>query len=135
MVIDALSPTHRRTAAIIGSVVSVGFLVAVAILFFWVRRRRQRMDGRRLPEQFIDQEGPISQANLRLKHLSIVVPDHMRQTNAPRVGPENGAQFGGPPEDSPPEETMNLRLRRVEAQLEALVTMVAPEDSPPSYTS
>ncbi|KAJ7875850.1 hypothetical protein B0H13DRAFT_1893937 [Mycena leptocephala] len=134
---NSIGPTSKAASPtpLLSSVVSVGFLVAVAILFFWVRRRRQRIDGRRLPEQFVDQEGLISQANLRLKNRSIAAPDHMRQTNAPRVGAENGALFGGLPEDSPSEETVNLRLRRVEAQLEALVTMVAPEGSPPSYTS
>jgi hypothetical protein len=135
--IDTLSRTHRngaRTTEIAVSAVSVGFLAGLLLLFFWVRRRRQRMDRRRLPEQFVDQEGQLSQANLRPKQM--VIPDEVRHTDALRVGLDIGVLPTGRAEgDSLCEETVNLRLHRMEAQLEALVTMILPEGSPPSYTS
>jgi hypothetical protein len=46
---------------------------------------------------------------------------------------DSGPTADGTGEGLPSEETLSLRVRRVEAQLEALLSMGLPEDSPPSY--
>jgi hypothetical protein len=55
------------------------------------------------------------------------------------VTPENGpVPHDDPEEDSPRSGTLSARMRRMEAQLAALATIVTPESSlppPPSYTS
>ncbi|KAF8151151.1 hypothetical protein K438DRAFT_1988293 [Mycena galopus ATCC 62051] len=114
-----------RTAVIAGSVsVSVGLLAAVVILFLCVRRRRQQIAQRMLPEQFTNTEEHVSQDDLRLKTGSLLtqpVPVVAENDVLPHTNAEDG------------EGTVSLRLRLVEAQMETLLTMGFPEGSPPSY--
>jgi hypothetical protein len=134
---------HRitpRTAVIAASVASVGFLVAVVALFLWVRRRRQRIDQRRLPEQFTEAQQEVSLDTLPIKadgapHAHGPDDDNpiLPQTDPAVAEPESGV-LPADPEDGSREETLTARMHRMEARLEALATMVLPEDSPPSYT-
>jgi hypothetical protein len=111
---------------IVGSVsASVGLLAAVVILILCVRRRRQRIAQHLLlPEQFTNAEENVSQDDLQLKTESL-------RTQPVAVVAENDVFPYTNAEDGA--ETVTLRLRRVEAQLETLLTMGLPEGSPPSY--
>ncbi|KAF7366028.1 hypothetical protein MVEN_00478700 [Mycena venus] len=115
-----------RTAATAASVVSIGFVIAAAVLFLWARRRRQRMRELMLPEHFIDQpQRDISRENIQ------------RKSNTLGRGHSVGIEAQDNSDDPPAGlagETMTVRMRRVEAQLEALLTMGLPENSPPSYS-
>jgi hypothetical protein len=106
--------------------VSVGLLAAAVILWLCVRRRRQQITQHMLlPEQFTNPEEHVSQDDLRLKADSLLtqlVPAVAENDVLPRINVEDG------------EETVTLRLRRVEAQLETLLTTGLPEGSPPSYS-
>ncbi|KAF7359583.1 hypothetical protein MVEN_00682000 [Mycena venus] len=121
-----------RTAAIACSTVSVGLLVAFVVIILWLRRRRQRIDHHRLPEHFADAREHLAQGILRMKPGS---------TDPGGVTPENRPiphGHGDPEEDSPHNGTLSARMRRMEAQMAALATIVLPESSlppPPSYTS
>ncbi|KAJ7915239.1 hypothetical protein B0H13DRAFT_2324486 [Mycena leptocephala] len=115
-----------RAAVIAGTVsASVGLLAGVVILFLCVRRRRQRIAQHLLlPEHFTKAEEHVSQDDLRLKAESLrAQPVAVVAEND--VFPYTNAEDGA--------ETVTLRLRRVEAQLETLLTMGLPEGSPPSY--
>ncbi|KAJ7887733.1 hypothetical protein B0H13DRAFT_2342331 [Mycena leptocephala] len=121
----ALRRNAARTAVIAGSVsVSVGLLAAVVILFLCVRRRRRRFVHHLLPEQFTNAEEHVSQDDLWLKAESL-------RTQPVAVVTENDVLPHTNAEDG--EETVTHRLRRMEAQLETLLTMGVPEGSPPSY--
>ncbi|KAJ7358320.1 hypothetical protein DFH08DRAFT_802158 [Mycena albidolilacea] len=134
---DRITP---RTAVIAASVASVGILVAVVALFLWVRRRRQRIDQRRLPEQFTEAQQEVLLDTLPIKadgapHAHEPDDDNpiLPQTDPAVAEPESGV-LPADPEDGTREETLTARMHRMEARLEALATMVLPEDSPPSYT-
>jgi hypothetical protein len=74
----------------------------------------------------------------QLKHHVLANPradsDNVQLTDPPAVAPEESvAPPSNPQETTQDEETVTLRLRRVEAQLEALLTQGLPEGSLPSY--
>ncbi|KAF7328151.1 hypothetical protein MVEN_02572600 [Mycena venus] len=139
------SPKNRaRTAAIAGSAVSVGFLLAVVILVLWVRKRRRLWAAQRtaVAEQYLEARERVSQArNLQTKYNGTTNADNLPQTDPFSIEPQRRvlAANNGVEEDSPREETMTVRMRRVEAQLETLLTMGLPArqshigGSPPSY--
>ncbi|KAJ7860302.1 hypothetical protein B0H13DRAFT_2355692 [Mycena leptocephala] len=61
--------------------------------------------------------------------------DNVQLTDSPVLAPEESVSpLSNPQQATRDEETMALRLRRVEAQLEALLTMGLPEGLPPSYS-
>ncbi|KAJ7197385.1 hypothetical protein GGX14DRAFT_402619 [Mycena pura] len=111
---------RSRTAVIAGSVsVSVGLLAAGVILCCMRRRRHwQQINQHRLPEQFTNAAEHVSQENLRLVESRL---GQLADTENDPINAEDG------------EETVAFRLRRVEAQLETLLTMGIPEGSPPRY--
>ncbi|KAJ7917391.1 hypothetical protein B0H13DRAFT_2322485 [Mycena leptocephala] len=79
---------------------------------------------RMLPEQFTNTEEDVLQDDLRLKTGSLLtqpVPVVAESDVLPYTNAEDG------------EGTVSLRLRRMEAQMETLLTMGFPEGSPPSY--
>ncbi|KAF7366027.1 CFEM domain-containing protein [Mycena venus] len=160
------SNNSARTMAIVASLAAVAFLIGVAVLLMWVRKRRRHADRRRLPEQFLDSQEHILRDTSRpkvpgmvnaessranqwqtalfadgdLKANPVADSDNLQRTDPPVVAVEHvvlpraepGLREGAP--DQADGETMTLRLRRVEAQLENLLTMGLPEGSPPSYT-
>lgn len=118
---------------------SVGLLVAVAALFLWVRRRRQRrIEQRPLPEQLTEAQQEISQDTLLMKADGAQGPDEVSptlpQTEPGVVGLQSRVQ---PPvhmaDDVHCEETLAQRVRRMEAWLDAM-EMGLPDSSPPRYT-
>ncbi|KAF7366017.1 hypothetical protein MVEN_00477600 [Mycena venus] len=141
---NASQKWHRytpRTAVISASVASAGFLVVVVAVFLWVRRRRQRVSQRRLPEQFAEAQQEGSPATSPIKaggtpHAHGPDDDNpvLPQIDPAVAEPESGGLPAGPEEDTTRGETMTARMHRMEARLEALATMVFPEGSPPSYT-
>ncbi|KAJ7356675.1 hypothetical protein DFH08DRAFT_462601 [Mycena albidolilacea] len=112
-----------RTAAIAGSLAAVCVLIGIVVLIFWIRRRRKLREQARLPEQFVEAQERVLQDNLRLK-AGIARPANNLQRADPANDPENGEG----------DEPMIMRMRRMEAQLQAILTMALPEGSPPSYT-
>jgi hypothetical protein len=91
-------------------------------------------------------ESSLSDADhLQLRH-AVVLDDLQLKPNAtasagadsdnsqPIDPPANATENGLRPHADPEEATRDERLRRVEAQLEGLLTLVLPEGSPPSYT-
>ncbi|KAJ7821334.1 hypothetical protein B0H14DRAFT_3471635 [Mycena olivaceomarginata] len=81
---------------------------------------------RMLPEQFTNTEEHVSQDGLRLKTGSLLTqPVPVVAENDIDVLPHTNVEDG--------EGTVSLRLRRMEAQMETLLTMGFPEGSPPSY--
>ncbi|KAJ6464966.1 hypothetical protein C8R45DRAFT_939812 [Mycena sanguinolenta] len=124
--------------------------------------RQLRIREHRIPEQFLDSrehivqkprtkkgtvsaEAEVNQSN----SVGEVVLDEaqLKQPEAPHADPEwipfNGspdvgaeesaAAQSGPQEATQEEETMTLRMRRLEAQMGALLAIGLPEGSPPSY--
>ncbi|KAJ6528405.1 hypothetical protein B0H19DRAFT_1083352 [Mycena capillaripes] len=125
-----------RTAVI---TVSVVFFLAVAILVSRLRKRRRIRAAQRtaIAEQFLGVQERVPQANnWRTKFIDTTNADNLPQTDPSSIqGPQlRGLEpDNGVAEDSPREETITVRMRRVEAQLENLLNMGLPEGSPPSY--
>ncbi|KAJ6571581.1 hypothetical protein B0H19DRAFT_662888 [Mycena capillaripes] len=57
------------------------------------------------------------------------------QNDPPRSNEDVGLRIGAMDNGMPPEERLNLRIRRVEVQLDAILRLGLPESAPPSYTS
>ncbi|KAJ6456902.1 hypothetical protein C8R45DRAFT_1185010 [Mycena sanguinolenta] len=149
-----------RTAAIAASVVSAVVVCSLGVIFFRILRRRLRM-RERIPEQFIDSQEHIVQipgaktvdvsagleSNQPEVDLSVLDDAEMKQAvqmRSPRdnsadallpdrlvVVPEESAVAPSDPQQA--EETVTLRLRRVEERLDSLFAFRSPESSPPSY--
>jgi cytoskeletal protein RodZ len=142
-----------RTGAIAASVASVILFVAVVTLFLWVSRRRQRIQ-QRVPENFIESRDLVvlepsavkvdapataesAEAEVDLPQLmAAVVSDEtpLKLTEPSVIAPEESvAPISESQGTARNEEALTLRMRRMEAQLEALLTLGLPEGSPPSY--
>ncbi|KAJ7842869.1 hypothetical protein B0H14DRAFT_2780049 [Mycena olivaceomarginata] len=122
-----------RIVAIAASVAAICCFAAVTLLVLWLRRFRQRVRQRRLPEQFLQaQEQQISER--RLGPGVTATADRAPQTSPVTVETENEALPNGRREEAlPGVDMLNDRVRRMEVQLEALLTLGVPESSPPSY--
>ncbi|KAF7344085.1 hypothetical protein MVEN_01698200 [Mycena venus] len=114
---------EARTAAIAGSLTAVFVLVAIVVVIFWIRRHRKLEEQTRLPEQFVEAQERVLRDNLRPK-AGIPRP----ASNVSRADP-----IDIEPENTEGVEPITVRMRRVEAQLQAILTMGFTEGSPPSY--
>ncbi|KAF8177548.1 hypothetical protein K438DRAFT_1978525 [Mycena galopus ATCC 62051] len=134
--------SHRnslQTAAVAGSLGAVGLLLGIAFLVFWCRKRRNGAHDCCIPTQFIsdseEQRKPWDDTV-----VASVPPRREKQGGAggagsvlqPRSGPESGTLSVG--EGTFGDETLNLRVRRMEAQLEGILTTGLRDDLPPGYS-
>ncbi|KAJ7442891.1 hypothetical protein FB451DRAFT_1296766, partial [Mycena latifolia] len=117
-----------RTAVIAGSVGAVGLLVGALLLVLWYKRRRRRrhIEHSLLPRQYV---GVIQEIPASVKAYSVGI------RSKPLIGTSSQADLiRAPTEDEAPadvdmevgrhgDETLNERVRRVEAQLESLLTV------------
>ncbi|KAJ7020404.1 hypothetical protein C8F04DRAFT_1275118 [Mycena alexandri] len=134
---SVVTPIHSnrhitRAAAIAGTVAAVVLFAGVVFSLLWCRKRRERM-ARTLPDQFLAQQA-ILQENAVLTGKS---QGATATSNEPQVSVRRENELvsdRAPAEDVPHQETLTLRMHRVEAQLAALLTMGPPEGSPPSYS-
>ncbi|KAJ6465000.1 hypothetical protein C8R45DRAFT_1079992 [Mycena sanguinolenta] len=98
-------------------------------------------------EAEVNQSNSVGEAVLdeaQLKHSETVAPETAAPGAAPESVPltdgaavaaeESAAAPSGPQEAAGDEETMTLRMRRLEAQMGALLAIGLPEGSPPSYS-
>ncbi|KAJ6471479.1 hypothetical protein C8R45DRAFT_1078285 [Mycena sanguinolenta] len=155
---------HRkgaRTGAIAASVVGGMLIISLVIFLLRTRRRRQRIRDRRIPTQFTGGQKDSASVSPGMK---AEVSSGAQFTEAPRDKPEwaeaaasreTELKHGNiPSTDSPvvdreepgsvaplrgPEQPLDQggltsRLRRVEAQLEALLAVGSRESLPPSYS-
>ncbi|KAF7362911.1 hypothetical protein MVEN_00642000 [Mycena venus] len=123
----AANPSNKngiRTAAVAGSVTAVCVLIAIAVLIFWIRRRRKLVKQSRLPEQFVEAREQLLQDNSWPKGGIASPSNNVQRADPVDIEPDNN-------ED---DEPITARMRRMEAQLQAILTMGLPEGSPPSYT-
>jgi hypothetical protein len=85
-----------------------------------------------LPRQYIDHEVPVGRdKNGRLARYTSQMESTDEFPSPPhpvRLQPENDEV------ETPDEETLPVRMRRVEAQLAALLNVGLPRSAPPSYT-
>ncbi|KAJ7785228.1 hypothetical protein DFH07DRAFT_763827 [Mycena maculata] len=119
-------------AAIAGGVVAASILASISVVLFWLRRRRRRMEAITLPRQYIDEERPMARdkahppaiQDLGNEPSSDGAPQDPTRVSTDGVGMESeNDRRGG--------ETMSQRMRRVEAQVAALLTLGIPEGAPP----
>ncbi|KAJ7348477.1 hypothetical protein DFH08DRAFT_959880 [Mycena albidolilacea] len=143
----SVTKSDRRTthaAVIAGSVVSSCLLGGLLLLVLWLRRRRRRVSAETLFEPYTKAEMQISPPDTRAApgfapleldagNIGATAADASGR-GAVRVQAEVTVVCtadDGPPEEDP----LNLRIQRVEAQLEALLTSQVPQSAPPSYVS
>ncbi|KAF7353523.1 1,2-dihydroxy-3-keto-5-methylthiopentene dioxygenase [Mycena sanguinolenta] len=149
-----------RNAAIAASVVVAIVVFTVAIVWVRIRRRKLRIRERRIPNQFLDAQEHIVQklpaekgtvpAGAEINQSPLLsapmLDDTERKQTSPRDNPDNVLLTDIPivvPEETaatssePPleasqhgEETMSLRMSRLEAQMTALLA----ENPPPKYS-
>ncbi|KAJ7480832.1 hypothetical protein FB451DRAFT_1171420 [Mycena latifolia] len=132
------SRQRARTAAIAGSVVAVCIVVGVLLLILWRRRRVAQL---MLPRQFPRDEirtamRPTRGADAEKNTDREPLGGTSHQADFMRAGPENEVPSNAELEDGNNrnrEEALTERMRRVEAQLESLLTLGVPEGAPPSY--
>ncbi|KAJ6464981.1 hypothetical protein C8R45DRAFT_939825 [Mycena sanguinolenta] len=153
-----------QTAAVAGSVVTAIVVFTLVLVLVRLRSRKLRIRERRIPEQFLDfrerslqnppaKKGAVpigAQSTEAEVNPSISVGDEAQlerpETFAPRVeaasvtltdsGVGAAAAASDPQEATREleEDTMTLRVRRLEAQMGALLAIGLPEGSPPSYS-
>lgn len=111
-------------------------MIGLLLLLLWLSRRRRRIDERVLPRQYIDHEVPVGRdKNGRLARYTSQMESTDEFPSPPhpvRLQPENDEVGIG--NGTPDEETLPVRMRRVEAQLAALLNVGLPHSAPPSYT-
>ncbi|KAJ6566512.1 hypothetical protein B0H19DRAFT_1257721 [Mycena capillaripes] len=147
-----------RTAAIVGSIAAVLCLacVVVGVLLCRARRRRQRLDELVLPEQFRDEEEHAPRLSTVLASVPIMrekdrrtgVGAHQRfgsnYTGSDSTGSRPVSRQRFVPESrtlsnyssdrvTSRDGPLSLRVERMEAQLETLLAVGAPEGLPPCY--
>ncbi|KAJ6536849.1 hypothetical protein B0H19DRAFT_1270556 [Mycena capillaripes] len=121
-------PVHRngaQTGAIAASLVAVILIGAVVLFLFWVRRRRQRSRERRVPEQFIQWKEHIVPEPVMMK---LDAPASAESAEVVIPADSQSEESAGD------EQMVTLRVRRLEAQFETLLSLGLPEDSPPRYS-
>ncbi|KAJ7469563.1 hypothetical protein FB451DRAFT_354844 [Mycena latifolia] len=134
-----------RIAVIAGSVGAVGLLVGALLLVLWYKRRRRRrhIEHSLLPRQYV---GVIQEIPASEKAVAPTLPSIQSESGSkPLTGTSSQADLiRAPTEDEAPadvdmevgrhgDETLNERVRRVEAQLESLLTVGLHVSAPPSY--
>ncbi|KAJ7917707.1 hypothetical protein B0H13DRAFT_1870009 [Mycena leptocephala] len=123
---------RARNAAIAGSIVSLSALGGSVLLVIWIRRRRTH--HRRQPEQYINSEHTPQGPSIMQQKGDTPVTDIFSPLNQVLIEPQNELlPHARIEEESPRDETVAQRLRRVEAQLETLLSMGLHESAPPSY--
>ncbi|KAJ6492104.1 hypothetical protein C8R45DRAFT_990411 [Mycena sanguinolenta] len=123
---------HRvQIAAIVATVVAVGCFSGLFVVVLWLRRRRRLTLARTLPAQFLEERDP-TQRNLRSKEKSTNASDVSGSTSVPERTVVVEVHPQTPSEDGTPHE-ITQRMRRMEAQLDELLTREIHENSPPSY--
>ncbi|KAJ7480824.1 hypothetical protein FB451DRAFT_1394885 [Mycena latifolia] len=133
-----LAAARARTAAIAGSVVAVCIVVGVLLLILWRRRRVAQL---MLPRQFPRDEirtamRPTRGADTEKNTDREPLGGTSHQADFMRAGPENEVPSNAEVEadnNHNREEGLTERMRRLEAQMESLLTLGVPEGAPPSY--
>ncbi|KAJ7930980.1 hypothetical protein B0H13DRAFT_1858214 [Mycena leptocephala] len=138
----------RGTGRAIAASVVIVVLIVVLIIFvwWWIRRRRQRIRERRFQHNSSNQRrqfNPKSLGQLWCRESRWMRPSqkgaparthNLRLINFSDVpAEENAAQASNAQDAANTEEAVTVRLRRVEAQLAALLTpaVESPEELPP----
>ncbi|KAF7372891.1 hypothetical protein MSAN_00495300 [Mycena sanguinolenta] len=150
----AVFRNSSQTAAIAASVVIAVLVFGVAIILFRIRRRRLRLRERTVPKPFLGyivqkppkkkgaapasaesahgQAESVAALEGLMKHLA---PERVPLMYSAIVAPEPAAATpSDPPEAGQDDETVTLRLHRLEAQFRALVATGLGEGSLPSYS-
>ncbi|KAJ6471575.1 hypothetical protein C8R47DRAFT_1222110 [Mycena vitilis] len=136
----AQSNSHRtkaRAAVIAGAVVTVVFLAGIVLLVLWMKRRRRLRALQSDSEPYLDEERPtegVAQRNLATKAwVSAGTGPNSSHPDGTRAGIDSAEDVSANTMEGPQGDTLAQRVRRVEAQLEALLTLGLRESAPPSY--
>ncbi|KAF8173136.1 hypothetical protein K438DRAFT_1850599 [Mycena galopus ATCC 62051] len=123
-----LDSKATRTGAIAGSLVSIGVVAVILLVALWLKRRRQQSPPD--PEQYSVARPnflfPEGKAGATADGGSPSPPIPLESDNSTRE--DTGAE-----RNIPRDETLALRVQRMEAQLRVLLTDGATERAPPSY--
>ncbi|KAJ7652946.1 hypothetical protein B0H17DRAFT_1147237 [Mycena rosella] len=130
---------HSQPAAVAAAVITAVLVVVVlALILIWLRRRRRRnaRSARCLPDDiYIPRE---KEADLE----PAVSYSETSTDISSRLDPSGGSSAGGGASDASgstsseaANEVLKERLRRVEAHVEALLTLGVPDTAPPEYAA
>jgi len=145
---------HVQPAVIAGAVVATAVFVFVvlALILIWLRRRRWRNNRGATTHRYLtldepptppekDPVPPLPQSESSVNALALESSANVSSESSPSTSSHPNSIGGGSDGAEVPElarvketnEKLKERLRRVEAQVEALLTHGSPDTAPPEY--